>query len=243
MTLYKNEMIRINLWASPRNISTAIMYSFSQRKDTTVVDEPFYAAYLAKTGAKHPGRDAILKTQSQSFEKVARQVIHAQYETPIVFFKQMSHHVRGENLSHFESAINVILIRNPKDMIISFSRVIQQPSIDDLGLKDSLLLLNHFRNRGHETIVVNSDDLLKEPDVYLKKWCSSMKISFDEKMLSWPKGPKREDGVWAPFWYSNVHQSTGFAQRTPSNTKIDSRHEALLSECLSYFNQLNQYSI
>jgi len=38
-------MIRINLWSSPRNVSTALMYSFAQRLDTTVVDEPLYAYY------------------------------------------------------------------------------------------------------------------------------------------------------------------------------------------------------
>ena len=44
----------INMWSGPRNISTALMRSFENRKDTSVIDEPFYAYYLQKTKLKHP---------------------------------------------------------------------------------------------------------------------------------------------------------------------------------------------
>ena len=48
----------ITLWASPRNISTALMYSFSQRRDVKVIDEPFYAYYLTHVNpnVNHPGK-------------------------------------------------------------------------------------------------------------------------------------------------------------------------------------------
>jgi len=42
--------VRIAMWSGPRNISTAMMRSFENRADCAVVDEPFYAAYLAATG-------------------------------------------------------------------------------------------------------------------------------------------------------------------------------------------------
>lgn len=48
------------MWSGPRNLSTAMMYAFGNRADCAVVDEPFYAAYLADTGLKHPMRDEIL---------------------------------------------------------------------------------------------------------------------------------------------------------------------------------------
>ena len=52
--------IRIAMWSGPRNLSTAMMRSFENRQDTTVLDEPFYAHYLSKTGLDHPGRAAVL---------------------------------------------------------------------------------------------------------------------------------------------------------------------------------------
>ena len=33
---------------------------------------------------------------------------------------------------------------------------------------------------------------------------------YDDAMLSWPAGPKPEDGVWAEHWYASAHRSTGF---------------------------------
>ena len=62
---------RINAWSSPRNISTAFMYSFAQRPDTTVVDEPLYAHYLSKTDSEagHPGTDEVLASQENDGDK------------------------------------------------------------------------------------------------------------------------------------------------------------------------------
>ena len=45
-----DKAVRIAMWSGPRNISTAMMRSFASRADAVVVDEPFYAAYLAATG-------------------------------------------------------------------------------------------------------------------------------------------------------------------------------------------------
>ena len=47
-----SDIKRICLWSGPRNISTALMYSFAQRDDTAVYDEPLYAHYLSKTSAR-----------------------------------------------------------------------------------------------------------------------------------------------------------------------------------------------
>ncbi|WP_428842554.1 hypothetical protein [Panacibacter microcysteis] len=45
---------RICLWSSPRNISTAMMYSFGRRADTIVFDEPLYAHYPACNRCRTP---------------------------------------------------------------------------------------------------------------------------------------------------------------------------------------------
>lgn len=51
------------MWSGPRNVSTALMRSFENRADTSVVDEPFYAAYLAQTGLDHPARAEVIASQ------------------------------------------------------------------------------------------------------------------------------------------------------------------------------------
>ena len=47
------------------------MYSFAQRADTRVIDEPFYAYYLNLINAeRHPGHEEILNTMPLDFEEV-----------------------------------------------------------------------------------------------------------------------------------------------------------------------------
>ena len=102
-------MKRINLWSGPRNISTAMMYSFAQRKDTTVFDEPLYAHYLSNSLAftYHPGSADVLATQENDGQKVVEMMM-GQHQTPIVFFKQMAHHLVELDWSFLEDCINVI---------------------------------------------------------------------------------------------------------------------------------------
>ena len=85
----------ICLWSGPRNVSTALMYSFAQRDDTRVVDEPLYAHYLRVTGAPHPGRDEVLAAQDDDAARVIEQVILGPCDRPVLFLKQMAHHLVG----------------------------------------------------------------------------------------------------------------------------------------------------
>ena len=71
----KTKDVRIAMWSGPRNISTALMRSFENRPDTAVIDEPFYAHYLHKTGLEHPGRDKVLVSQSINWDEVADMLV------------------------------------------------------------------------------------------------------------------------------------------------------------------------
>ena len=51
----------INLISGPRNVSTALMYSFAQREDTAVVDEPLYGHYLSLTHAPQPHWEEMIE--------------------------------------------------------------------------------------------------------------------------------------------------------------------------------------
>ena len=52
----------VSLWSGPRNCSTALMYSFAQRPDFGVVDEPIFAHFLKQTGVERPSRADVLAT-------------------------------------------------------------------------------------------------------------------------------------------------------------------------------------
>ena len=73
----KQDSIRIAMWSGPRNFSTAIMRSFENRRDTIVIDEPFYAHYLSRTGADHPGKDDVLISQSTDWNSIVKLITGA----------------------------------------------------------------------------------------------------------------------------------------------------------------------
>ncbi len=234
---------RINLCSGPRNISTALMYSFRQRPDTTVVDEPLYAYYLSRSGAQHPGGDDVLATQNPDGVAVVRDVILADYPTPVVFFKQMAHHLRGLDLSFLQECENVILTRHPRDMLASLTVQLPDATLEATGLPMQVELLEAMLAQGLEPVVVESTVLLQDPPSVLARLCERLGIRFDPVMLSWPPGPKPEDGVWARHWYDNVHNSTGFAPYRPKTEAFPEHLEGLLAECLPLYECLTEHAL
>jgi hypothetical protein len=230
----------ICLWASPRNISTAMMYSFAQRKETKVVDEPFYAYYLnnINSNSLHPGKKEILKSQSSNFNEVLKKLNEINIKE-LLFIKNMTHHLDGQNIGFAKNWCNVILTRSPKKSIASFSKVIKNPTLQDLGYKLQYKLAKDFKKNKIEFYLLQAEDLLINPEKYLMKICDFSKIKFYKEMLTWPKGGIIEDGVWAKYWYKNVHNSTGFKERNShEETPLPVKYNSLYKEASFYYEAL-----
>ena len=229
----------INLISGPRNLSTALMYSFAQRADTTVLDEPFYGYYLknASLENEHPSQNEVLQTMELKEEKVVES-INLLSEKTNVFVKGMAHHYLTDSPDFILNWENVILIRHPKKLIASFSKVIHTPTLNDIGIKKASELFLFLKKNGKTPIVIDSDELLKNPEMYLKKLCNLLNIPFSEKMLRWQKGGIPEDGIWAKHWYGNVHNSEGFAVQKSSSQPLPKHLEPLLNVALPYYETL-----
>lgn len=233
---------KICLWSSPRNISTALMYSFKKRPDTLVFDEPLYAHYLRVSGLKHPGREEILISQENDGDKVVRDIILGDSQKHC-FFKLMTHFLVKINKEFLEKVTNIIFIRDPKEIIFSYSKVIKSPKISDVGVKMQFDLFNYLEKRHYKPIVLDSKYLLKNPSEILKKLCNLIDIPYFEEMLEWERGPKNEDGVWAKYWYNNVRDSTSFIPYKKKNIRLSKDLEVLYQECLPYYHCLTEKSI
>ena len=230
----------INLISGPRNLSTALMYSFSRRPDTKVIDEPFYAHYLETTGIEHPGREDTLNFMSSDISDVLESI----YKTSgceVLFLKNMAHHHQQMNLDFLENMTNLFLIRNPKQLIASFAQVIKEPRMQDIGLKKSWELFNDIQTQN--PLVLDSAEILKNPKLLLSKLCDILEIPFYDDMLSWPAGGIEEDGPWAEYWYKGVHGSTGFAKQKTSSRELPKHCESLYLEALKYYDKLKINSI
>jgi len=235
-------MVRINLVSGPRNISTALMYSFAQRADTVVMDEPFYAFYLYKSGIDHPGKDEVLKIQPIDEDEVSRKIFGAK-SPEILFIKNMAHHLELMDQGFVDRVTNVFLIRNPSQILASYSQVIQAPTLRDIGVEYQFVLFKRLKEMGQEPIVMDSGLILKNPESILKKLCTRIGIPFMKEMLHWNPGPKDYDGVWAKYWYANVHKSSGFELQPTSNRPLAPHLNELNNKAQYYYEQLLSFSL
>lgn len=232
--------LRICMWSGPRTISTALMYSFAQRKDMTVVDEPLYAHYLRVTPADryHPGADEVLASMEQDGEVVVRDVILGAYRTPCVFFKQMTHHLVELDTSFLDRTVNLILTRDPRDMLRSYAAVVDTPSVSDTGYPQNANLYDELLTRHREPVVIDSTLTLRDPESVLRQLCDRIGIPFDACMLHWEPGPRPEDGIWAKYWYASVHRTSGFGPARRHPEPFPERLVGLLEECLPHYERL-----
>ena len=236
---------RICLWSGPRNISTALMYSFAQRPDTTVFDEPLYAHYLSKTPAReyHPGAEQVIAEMENDGELVVRDLILAPQPTPVAFFKHMTHHLIDLDWEFLGKTVNVLLTRDPVDMLPSYGAVVEQPTIKDVGYASHIVLLEYLQSIGQNPAVLDSKQVLLNPRKVLGALCDHLGIPFVEDMLAWDAGARPEDGSWAKYWYASVHRSTGFAPYRPKTTPFPAHLKPLLDECRPYYERLAALAI
>lgn len=233
--------MRIAMWSGPRNLSTAMMYSFAARTDCAVVDEPFYATYLAKTGLNHPMRDEILASQSQDADQVIRHITGSNpREKPHFYQKHMTQHMLpGIDRSWMRDIKNVFLIRHPARVIASYAAKRQAPTFDDIGFWQQAELFGQC----DDPIVIDSADICADPYGMLRRLCAALGLDFDSAMLRWPKGGHVDDGVWAAHWYGAVHESTGFAGAEGQIPEFDLLSTELVQKAIPFYMEMAQVKI
>lgn len=209
--------MRIAMWSGPRNLSTAMMYAFSSRSDCAVIDEPFYAAYLCASDEIHPMQDAILASQPHDYDQVIRQCLGpSPHNKPVFYQKQMTHHMLPDTpLDWLKNLTNVFLIRHPARVIASYQKKRESPTLNDLGFVQQAALFDAVLAMGQHPIVIDSDDILKNPTGMLAKLCNSVGLPFETGMLRWQPGGNAADGAWAPHWYGSVWASDGLHAGPP----------------------------
>ena len=233
--------IRIAIWSGPRNISTALLRSWGSRSDTFVCDEPLYSHYLKATGIDHPGRDAIIASHESDWRAVVRWLTGPIPDGMGIFYqKQMAHHLLPQiERGWIGSLRNAFLIRNPAEMLISLSKVMAEPRLEDTGLPQQRELFESLRERtGTIPPVIDARDILEHPRGALERLCGALGVSFTTAMLSWERGRRATDGAWAPYWYASVEASTGFQPYEPKSTPLPARLEPIHAACRAIYDKL-----
>jgi hypothetical protein len=227
--------MRIAMWSGPRNLSTAMMYSFGARPDFEIMDEPFYAAYLAQSGLDHPMRDQIIHHHETDPVKVAAVCAAPLGSAPHSYMKHMPHHMLdGFPMGWAEGCVHVHLIRHPARVIASYAAKREAPGLDDIGFVQQFEM---FEKTGG--LVLDGTDIRQDPGQMLGRLCAQIGLPFDDAMLGWTAGPRAQDGVWARHWYGAVHASTGFAGAEGPLPDLPAELADLCAQALPYFEAMS----
>ena len=225
--------MKIAMWSGPRNLSTAMMYSFGSRSDFAIWDEPFYGAYLAATGLDHPMRSEVMAVGPTDPQHVADQIVA---RGDGLFLKLMGFHMLDDfPLQWAEDFTHIHLLRHPARVIASYSQKREEPTRADIGFDAQLDLYRRFPGP-----VISSFDIRQNPETMLIKLCAAIGLPYDRSMLSWPKGPKSFDGVWASHWYDAVHRSSGFAAAEGQLPALNSSQADLLANVLPAYQEMSK---
>lgn len=237
--------MRIAMWSGPRNLSTAMMYSFGARADCAVMDEPFYAAYLDKTGLNHPMRNEILASQPNDPAQVVDHLLGPIPDgKPHLYQKHMTQHmIQGIPRDWMLQVTNVFLIRHPARVAASFSAKYKNPTLADIGFVQQAELFDGLMAAGQTPVVIDSADIRRDPQTMLKRLCAEIGLDWDPAMLSWPTGGHPQDGVWAAHWYGAVHRSTGFAPAEGDLLELEPDHQVLAEAAIPYYDLLSDHAI
>jgi hypothetical protein len=233
----QGEVIRLAVWSGPRNISTALMRSWENRGDTAVVDEPLYAHYLMATGLDHPGRDDVIAAGETDWQRVVEVLLGPPPgDARIHYQKHMAHHLLPDMDRHWVARLtNVMLIRDPREVVASYVRSRATVTPEDTGLPQQARLHDEL-----SPPVLDAADVLRRPEPYLRALCDYVDVEFTPRMLRWPAGPRDSDGVWGRYWYEAVWRSTGFAEYRPRRPQLTGEAAEVAEECLPLYRRLHE---
>lgn len=236
---------RIAMWSGPRNISTAMMRSWENRADCTVVDEPFYAYYLEQTKSSHPLYSEIVSSQATQFETVAANMSQGNCHSPLQYQKHMTHHMLpGCDLTWTKHLKHCFLIRDPAYVVNSYTNSRGECSAEDIGIKRQYeLFVEIGKISGQQMPVLDSASVLKEPERIINALCEVLSINFEPAMLNWPTGKRNSDGVWASHWYHSVEASTGFGEPKEAVFELSQSQLEVVEEVMPYYNKMKALAI
>jgi Sulfotransferase domain len=231
------------MWSGPRNLSTAMMRAFGNRRHVVaVLDEPFYAAYLAATGKAHPMRDAVLAAGPTDWREAARRC--APPARGVLYQKHMAQHMLpGFGRDWMDALTHVFLIRDPARVVASFAAKWEEVESEDLGFDRQLELFERVAERqGAAPPVIDAERVRADPEGVLRALCARIGLGFDAGMLAWPAGRRESDGVWGAHWYGSVERSTGFAPPEPEPPPLAGRYAALAAAGEAAYERLSAHA-
>ena len=218
------------------------MRAWENRGDCAVSDEPLYAAYLAATGIDHPMREEVIAAGDTDADRVIRALLGpAPDGKPVWYQKHMTHHLlSGMDRTWIAGLTNVLLIRDPREVVASYLKARSTVTSEDIGLPQQMELFALLSDAGAPPPIIDAGDFLRAPGAHLRALCDLLGIDFTDRMLHWPAGPRASDGVWAPHWYAQVWKSTGFDPYKAREVQLSDEGARVADDCMAHYRFLHE---
>jgi Sulfotransferase domain len=212
-----------------------------------VCDEPFYAYYLRATGRDHPGAAEVIAQGETDWRKVIAQLTGEVPRGKHIFYqKQMTHHLLPEiDRGWLRTVTNCFLIRDPAEVIISYIKKNDDPTLEDIGFVQQAEIFDWVREHtGEIPPVIDTRDILEDPGRILRLLCEVIGVDFTDAMLSWPSGLRETDGIWAKHWYEEVANSTGFSKSSRrASEPVPERLQDICERARACYDQLHEHCL
>ena len=200
------------LWATPRSTSTAFEWMMRMRGDLKCFHEPFGKAWYMGDDARWPRiRPDSERIAGVTFDSVWHELRAAASEGP-VFSKDFPHYIKhmwdDEMLDHFNHSF---LIRDPAKVVTSMYKHWPDFVLEEVAFVEQRELFDRISEQlGHAPPVIDSDDLLENPQGIVEAYCHAVGIPYVEEALSWDPG-KRDEVSWydGGSWHGNLRVSDG----------------------------------
>ena len=222
------------------------MRAWENRDDCAVWDEPLYGYYLQATGIPHPGAAEVIAAQGTDLDQI---IARCTGEVPggkqIFYQKHMTLHLLPEiERDWLSEMVNCFLIRDPEAVIASYAAVRSDATLADIGFIQQAELFEQVRAMtGEVPMVIDSREFLLDPASMLQSICARLDIEFMPAMLSWPRGPRDSDGVWAKYWYDSVHNSAGFAAYRRQKYTLSGKDKQIALQARPYYEKLFRHRL
>lgn len=270
------------LWCHPRSVSTAFERAFLQREEEFYClhepfgDEYYFGPHRQSPRYKNGNLPKDVKLTTATFESICDEIF-AKRSGKRVFVKDMAYHVfyrLKDRKLPMEKMINTFLIRDPQKAVPSMYKCSISASTgwgnfdpSEMGYIEQKGLFDYVSYRCKQTpIVINSQDLVKNPRAVLQKYCELVGVEFKESMSYWQ--PKKIDkfSKWTGWHecvakfklklsllinficslHSNVEQSTGFSDVQSHNKDLSVFPQIIhktIDDNLPIYDYLNKYAI
>ena len=207
------------LWATPRSTSTAFEWMMRQRGDFLVEHEPFGEGFYYGED-RRSRRDADVPARPGLDYASVWRSLRAQAARQPLFIKEFPHYIRDRSdadfLSHFRHSF---LIRDPAKSLPGIFHKWPDFTLEETGYVEQHALFERITELdGRAPPVMESGDLLRQPEAMVKAYCAAVDIPFIAEALTWDPGTRKEVSWYdGGSWHGHLRQSRGFEARETSH--------------------------